>query len=1784
MWMFSVSSSFAQYNGSLFGPVNVDNGVVNGNLNFASTVTPTTNGNIRYQWRGVGTGTSTAWVGFEWDSRTRVFSFYGNPTFSPNNDVIIRGDMDIGGSAYGWGNPGNFGVSSIETSKRYIFNITDSGSTLSSAPGNDQINLAITEINHTAALVSTPDGANTGLSTTRSGNNIVLQTSSTAENSGSNEELWYQWWTSANSGSKYFVQDTAIAANDSVSIPLSSSAPILREGDTINWLLALTGPSSTSTVSASTGGLLNFDVIAINKSTVVTTSIADDDTAAPVASAFSVANQTDGQIVAGGYTISGTLTDAGSGINNNGATVTGNDFSPNFDILNDANTELAANQLFTTRPADGANGTVSAAAPAIAAGTSIDLGTYKVRVSATDNDEDPTTAANDRTALVDSQVATFTVTDDDTTGPVLSSVTGNAITLSGANYLNTDLASGLALSMSVNDAESGVEAGTANRYGLARGGVAITTGTLSPSFANGGNGTLTATIAAGSVQTVGSYTLYVTNRNYDIDRGTADQESTVNTYSFTVYANTPTITVDPGTLAFGNQVVNTTSAEQSYTVSGINLGADPIVITAPSGYQVSTTSGSGFGSSVNLTPTAGTVNNTTIYVRFVPNNVAGFSANIAHTHTSAATENKAVTGTGTAPNNPATFSAAAASSSSINLVFTLSAQSKPVNIVRNTSGTFTTPSGAPPAVGQAFAGGTVVYNGSTSPQTDTGLSGGTLYYYRAFSYDSVNGQFYSAGLNANATTIPDAPNVSAETARNFLGFTANWDASTGAASYRLDVSYFADFSVMVSGYNNLTVNGTSQAVTVPRSALYFYRVRAVNASGTSANSATRDARTSIAQGVNGGGSSPTATIVAPSPVYVGDNGSFTVRTWGDVEGNWAKWRVVIDTDDNIYTGGLRGNWTDNFSNSELKTQTSPRFTSAGTWYWGMQIDYGGTYGTNFWMVRDLPAWANLQFVGTNVNLTVTVQPLGEPSALSALQDGPLPAERIDLSWTKWNGRNVMVVRSLDNVFTAPTPGQAYTVGNTIGGDTVIYNGSGTSFEDTGLTANTTYYYRFYSENFSYYSAGADANQTTAAAPEPDAPVATAATSVGRTSFTANWNASAGATSYRIDVSRNASFTDLVVADHNPGNVTSYAVSGFGTGHYWYRVRAVNGGGTSDNSNVIEIGTQTAQARNTGGAGSPQLTPATIYVGDTATFGLDSDATLPANNFGRARVWVHTTASLLSGTPSSWSSFVNTINRTVTRQMTSAGTFFYGIQLDYGMPPYSNNFWYVRSSSSYYDMHYNPTGVTLQVTVNALQNPTGLGATVAGQSQVNLSWTKWESRDVMVVRSTGSIGTPAAGVVYTAGQSIPGGGTVIYKGAGTSFNDTGLSPSTTYNYRFFSENFGYYSAGQTVSATTDGDVPVAPTATAATSVQPTSFTANWNASVGATSYRLDVSTANNFSTFVGSYNDLNVGGVTTYSVSGLTGGQTYYYRVRAVNGSGASGNSGTITVVTPATATVEIQSIDPTGPTSGNLNFTATVGATYDVYYSDNSGTTWIPLTSVTAQNATETLAVTENEHRLFKVVVAGANVTSSPSTPHAVVEPTVPSGYSMLSAPVAYDNLSLAGTFGDELKTGLSNGSRLYFMEADGSMTTITLSGGIWTPNYTPVAGQGFFIENLGGSYAPRFSGPVGNSGNTTITVNGAAGGRWNILGLSQGKTRTFAQTFPNGNSAVYSTPPTANWNQNSADVIAIDIGGGVFRRVFRAGDGTWRDASTLAAPNFTFPPGAAVYYQRRGSNMNISF
>lgn len=181
----------------------------------------------------------------------------------------------------------------------------------------------------------------------------------------------------------------------------------------------------------------------------------------------------------------------------------------------------------------------------------------------------------------------------------------------------------------------------------------------------------------------------------------------------------------------------------------------------------------------------------------------------------------------------------------------------------------------------------------------------------------------------------------------------------------------------------------------------------------------------------------------------------------------------------------------------------------------------------------------------------------------------------------------------------------------------------------------------------------------------------------------------------------------------------------------------------------------------------------------------------------------------------------------------------------------------------------------------------------------------------------------------------------------SYSLTGLTAGQTYYVRAFGSNNGGLAYGGEISFTTTSSGLSAPIATAATAITTGGFTTNWNEVAGASSYRLDVSTEADFGSFVTGYNDLNVGNVSTYAVTGLAAGSLYHYRVRAANATLTSPSSNAVSATTLAAYNVNISTgnisgvriysnladygIDPAMPIVLAAGYTGTFSAEKDNY-------------------------------------------------------------------------------------------------------------------------------------------------------------------------------------------------------------------------------------------------------------
>ncbi|WP_020602737.1 putative Ig domain-containing protein [Spirosoma spitsbergense] len=109
-------------------------------------------------------------------------------------------------------------------------------------------------------------------------------------------------------------------------------------------------------------------------------------------------------------------------------------------------------------------------------------------------------------------------------------------------------------------------------------------------------------------------------------------------------APTPAITAGTATGTITACAGTASVSTQTFTTSGASLTAN-IVATAPAGFEISTSAGSGFGASLTLMQSGGTVSNTPIYVRSSATATGPISGNVVLTSGGATTQNVAVSGT-----------------------------------------------------------------------------------------------------------------------------------------------------------------------------------------------------------------------------------------------------------------------------------------------------------------------------------------------------------------------------------------------------------------------------------------------------------------------------------------------------------------------------------------------------------------------------------------------------------------------------------------------------------------------------------------------------------------------------------------------------------------------------------------------------------------------------------------------------------------------------------------------------------------------------------------------------------------------------------------------------------------------------------------------------------------------------------------------------------------------------------------------------------------------------------
>jgi fibronectin type 3 domain-containing protein len=443
-----------------------------------------------------------------------------------------------------------------------------------------------------------------------------------------------------------------------------------------------------------------------------------------------------------------------------------------------------------------------------------------------------------------------------------------------------------------------------------------------------------------------------------------------------------------------------------------------------------------------------------------------------------------------------------------------------------------------------------------------------------------------------------------------------------------------------------------------------------------------------------------------------------------------------------------------------------------------------------------------------------------PVGLSAT---PVSTSQLDLDWFATPGADSY------NVMRATSSGGPYT--------TIATGVTGTSYNDTGLSELTTYYYAVSANNANGQSANStETSVTTLTTLTPAAPMGVGAAAMAFDKIHLSWTASAGADSYIVKRSISSGGPYITVAIDVTG--TSFTDSGlFGATTFYYVVSAVNGVGKGVNSSQVSASTLSTAilspvadtfVRDGGSVSTNFGTDSTLVVKNDGGTGFNRNAFLKFDVSGLADAL----SATLTLTPfqvdqssvvlsyelvadDSWSESTMTWNNqpagsgtvianvngfvvgqpkvtdvlsAMTSQAATDGIF----SLKLSAPTVGNNF------TGFHSKEVTSSGLQPVLMANLTHIaypppavPTNLVAAGAAADQINLSW------------------TAASGATrYNISRSSVSGGpyTLIAAGVpGNSYSDTGLQEGATYYYVVSAIN----GTGQSANSTEAGANAVEP---------------------------------------------------------------------------------------------------------------------------------------------------------------------------------------------------------------------------------------------------------------------------------------------------------------------------------------------------------------------------------------
>ncbi|MEW6684379.1 MAG: fibronectin type III domain-containing protein [Nitrospirota bacterium] len=797
--------------------------------------------------------------------------------------------------------------------------------------------------------------------------------------------------------------------------------------------------------------------------------------------------------------------------------------------------------------------------------------------------------------------------------------------------------------------------------------------------------------------------------------------------------------------------------------------------------------------------------------------------------------------------------------------------------------------------------------------THTGLTNGATYYYvvRAFNGTIESGDSNQASAAPVDNLAPAAPTgVSAADAAGDQGgaLALSWMPSTAT-----DVTAQRVYRSLTNGgpYTLVTsfANNTTNAYTdtgLANGTPYYYVVRAYDGTQESSNST----QSSAAPVDNLAPAAPMAVSAVDRPA---DNG-------GAIDLSWTPSTSIDVTQQRVYRSLTSGG-------------PYTLITTIGNNTTGAYTDLGLSNGTTYYyVVRAFDATQE----SANSNQTSAIPAdnaaAAPPTGLSAADVAGDQGGALALSWTPSTDLDVTAQR----VYRSLTAGGPYSL------VTNFANNTTAAYTDTGLTNGTTYYYVV--RAFDGTQESANSNEASAVPVDnfaPAAPTALSATDVAADqggALALSWTPSTDldVIAQRVYRSTTTGGPYTLVTSVADNTTAAYTDTGLANGTpYYYVVRAFDG--TQESADSTEA--SAAPVDNTALAAPTALSAADVTGDNGGALALNWTPST-STDVTAQRVYRSTTAG---GPYTLVTSFANNTTGAYTDTgLTNGATYYYVVRAFNGTLESANS---NEASAAPVDntAPAAPTGVS------AADTPSDTGGAIT------VTWMPSSSTDVTsqrVYRSTTS-GGPYSLVTSFANNTT------------NTHTDTGLTNGTTYSFvvRAFDGTQESANSNEASAVPLDNSVADAPTGLSAADTPSDNGGAinlAWTPSIsaGVTEQRI--------------YRSLTPGGpyslvtslagntASSYTHTGLTNGATYYYVVRAFNGTIESSDSNQASAapvdnLAPAAPT-GVNAVDTPADNGGAINLAWTPSTDLDViaqrvYRSTTTGGPYTLVTSV-ADNTT----------------------------------------------------------------------------------------------------------------------------------------------------------------------------------------------------------------------------------------